>query len=230
MSNNLRLFADATIEGGTYENINAFGSLTVKGDVNAENIQVFGSGSFHGQCQIKTLKILGDSKFNDIVEINNLDLKGECYFEKNAKVDHMKIYGSAEFKENVLNGKEVKIFGAVNVNILEAEDIFVKGYIKCLGQLNGENIEIITNNSSKIKEIVGTKITVKPSKRLFLNSSNKVSIETIEGDDIYLENVNAKAVRGNKVVIGPNCKIDLVEYHENYEEKEKGSVNKVEKY
>lgn len=230
MGNNLRLFADATIEGGTYDSINAFGSLVVTGDITGENIQVFGSSDFQGQCHIKNLKIMGDSKFKDLTEIGNLDLKGDCLFEKNVKTDYMKIYGSVSFKENVLKGKEIIIYGQVDVNILEAEYIFVKGYIKCHKQLNGEKIEINTNNGSQIKEMVGSKITVKPNNKLFFSSSKKITIDTIEGDDIYLENVIAKVVRGNKVVIGPNCKIDLVEYHDSYDVKEKESVKKVEKY
>ncbi len=38
--------------------------------------------------------------------------------------------------------------------------------------------------------------------------------ETIEGDDVYLEATHATAVRGRRVVIGPGCVIQEVEYSE----------------
>ncbi|MCL6576409.1 hypothetical protein [Kyrpidia sp.] len=41
-------------------------------------------------------------------------------------------------------------------------------------------------------------------------------METIEGDDIYLENTRARVVRGTRVQIGPGCQIGLLEYSEDF--------------
>lgn len=38
--------------------------------------------------------------------------------------------------------------------------------------------------------------------------------ESIEGDDIYLENVSCPAVTGRRVVVGPGCSIGRVQYSE----------------
>ncbi|MNR67595.1 hypothetical protein D3C85_1916860 [compost metagenome] len=51
-----------------------------------------------------------------------------------------------------------------------------------------------------------------------------VTVAVIEGDDIYLENTRAKVVRGNQVVIGPGCEIDLVEYKVLLEKKKGANV------
>jgi hypothetical protein len=40
--------------------------------------------------------------------------------------------------------------------------------------------------------------------------------DVIEGNHIYLEDTIAKIVRGDKVEIGQNCKIDRVEYTGEY--------------
>ncbi len=40
----------------------------------------------------------------------------------------------------------------------------------------------------------------------------ELTVDVIEGDDVYLENTMAKIVRGNNVTIGSGCKIELVEY------------------
>ena len=57
--------------------------------------------------------------------------------------------------------------------------------------------------------------------------SNKIlTADIIEGDLIYLENTNAKIVRGNNVTIGTGCKIELVEYKESFKKDEKSIVDK----
>jgi len=245
MSNNLTVFADATIQGGTYDNIKVFGSANVLGDVTAKSMKVFGAVEYKGKCHIDVLKLYGACEFEEYVEVKDLNIKGACEFNNDVKVDYLKIYGAVEFNKNVFRCKEVKIYGEATVSCLEADDIYINGHVTCTDQLNGEKIEITTHRGSKIKEMVGTNIIVKPEGRGFfhpfkkvviINGKNpiqtgkQVEIETIEGDDIYLENVIAKAVRGNKITIGHNCEIDLVEYHENCEIKDKKSVKEVLKY
>ena len=39
-----------------------------------------------------------------------------------------------------------------------------------------------------------------------------LTADFIEGDGVRLERTTARAVRGNTVVIGPGCEIELVEY------------------
>jgi hypothetical protein len=41
--------------------------------------------------------------------------------------------------------------------------------------------------------------------------------DTIEGDEIFLENTKARVVRGKKIQIGEGCKIESVEYSESLE-------------
>ncbi|MBI3459687.1 hypothetical protein HY009_01955 [Candidatus Acetothermia bacterium] len=44
-----------------------------------------------------------------------------------------------------------------------------------------------------------------------------VEADTIEGDEIYLENTRARMVRGKKVTIGEGCEVETVEYKESLE-------------
>jgi cytoskeletal protein CcmA (bactofilin family) len=63
-----------------------------------------------------------------------------------------------------------------------------------------------------------------------LVSDNKIlTSNIIEGDLIYLENTNAKIVRGKNVTIGAGCKIELVEYKESFKKDEKSVVDKYNK-
>ncbi|WKB34651.1 hypothetical protein QS257_11765 [Terrilactibacillus sp. S3-3] len=43
----------------------------------------------------------------------------------------------------------------------------------------------------------------------------------------FLEDTTAKVVRGNRVVIGPGCKIESVEYQSDYSKADDAEVNAV---
>lgn len=236
MSNNITIYADGVITGGKYDNIKVYGSADITGEVEADNISVFGSTDFKGKCKFNNMKVFGACEFKDFVEVKEANIKGACEFLHDVKVEYLKVYGAVEFKKTVFRATEVIIYGAVEVFNLEADLIDVSGVIECKEQLNGDTININTLKGSSINEMVGTNITVKPKPKrtgfLTFSTSNKkpVEINTIEGDHIYLENVHCKAVRGNNIEIGPDCKIDEIEYHETCKVSDKSTVKSVEKY
>ena len=51
-----------------------------------------------------------------------------------------------------------------------------------------------------------------------------VEADTIEGDEIFLENTRARMVRGKKVTIGEGCEIEIVEYKDSLEVTEGANV------
>lgn len=61
--------------------------------------------------------------------------------------------------------------------------------------------------------------------KFFAADSAELSAESIEGDEIYLENTNARVVRGNNVTIGPGCEIELVEFKNDFRQLKGAKVN-----
>jgi len=53
---------------------------------------------------------------------------------------------------------------------------------------------------------------------------NELKVDIIEGDDVYLENTIAKIVRGDNINLGPGCKIELVEYKNNFKQDKAAEV------
>ncbi len=212
--NNLNLFATAKLNGGTYNNIRIFGSTEVNGDLSADKLSIYGSAKFISECNIIEIDIFGSSKFEALVKVRDLRVKGACSFNNDVNVENLTVHGAVNFNKKVFRAKKITIYGAVNVNVLESDIIIVKGALNCDEQLNADNIEISSSSKSVIKEMVGSKIVVKPEKKIFGKAKGKIETDTIEGDEIELENVVAKIVRGKNIKIGPNCKIDKVEYNE----------------
>ncbi len=231
MNNNLNIFGEMSISSGTYDKVRIFGSADVLGDVKAESIKVFGSADFKGKCFIDKLTTFGACDFKEYAEIKELNIKGSCIFKDDVKAEYLKIYGSVNFNKKVFRCVEIKIYGEATTETLEADAVYIHGYVNCTEQINGDYIQIETKHGSRIKEMVGTTIVVKPHYKLFsINNNKQVFVDMIEGDDIYLENVTAKEVRGNKIKIGPRCHIDFIEYHESCEMEDKNAVKKIEKY
>ncbi len=227
--NNLNVFADAKITGGTYDNIRIFGSADISDDIVVSNMDVYGSCIFKGKSEIQTLNIFGSCDFKSYVAVKQLDIKGSCVFDSEVKVESLKVYGSVNFNKNISRANDVIIYGDVKVQLLEADKIIIKGYIDCSEQMNGESIEVSTNSGSKIKEMVGTNIIIKPNNNSLIHRIIPVQVDLIEGDSIELEYVNAKVVRGNQVKVGPHCQIDLLEYLESVEVSSESSINNTNK-
>ncbi len=116
-----------------------------------------------------------------------------------------------------------------------AETFSSKGAFSVAGLLNAGNVEIVLYGPCRAKEIGGETINVRKGTAfrlgrlinsiLFsLDLNGGLSTDTIEGDDIYLEDTKAKAVRGNNVTIGQGCDIGLVEYRGKFEQSKQSSV------
>ncbi len=117
---------------------------------------------------------------------------------------------------------------------LECEAFYSMNKIELTG-INSEYIFIRPLNRSRVNNIVGTKVMIcrdfsvtdefesiqkNYSSKSYENYNKDVGIlevDTIEADDIYIENVNANCVRGENIVIGKNCNIKRVEYSVNLE-------------
>jgi cytoskeletal protein CcmA (bactofilin family) len=90
--------------------------------------------------------------------------------------------------------------------------------------LNAEVVEIKLYGPSRAIEIGGGKITINKAMSIPLigkyspGAYGAMQAESIEGDEIHLENTKASVVRGRNVYIGTGCEIGLVEYRNEYKQ------------
>ncbi|MFW6040649.1 MAG: hypothetical protein ACOC85_02320, partial [Thermoplasmatota archaeon] len=88
----------------------------------------------------------------------------------------------------------------------------LSGSFKIEGTLKGDEIYLKPLGDCFINKINGGDILVESrGTNLFsIGGSGSLRCTSIKGDEIYLENTRADLVEGDKVKIGPNCKIDSV--------------------
>lgn len=227
---NIEINGFGTSSGGRFEDVMINGKGTISSDIECRFYDCNGMGTVNGNVMTETVRINGKGKINGNVIARNITVDGHATLDGNVSYESIRISGHCSIGGNV-KGERTKVNGkAIIGGNCETEEFVTDGLFTIGGLLNAEDIDITLYGECKVKEIGGQSIRVrqKPNgliKILRTLFPTKLVTDIIEGDDIYLEGVHAKIVRGNNVTIGANCEIDLVEY---YEESsiDKGSVVK----
>lgn len=89
------------------------------------------------------------------------------------------------------------------------------------GMINADTINIqLAVGQNQAGDLGGSKVTVTQSipsgllSSLWKNAGGSLTVSSIEGDEVELDRVKAKVVRGCNVVIHGGCDIEQVEYTE----------------
>lgn len=227
----MRISGSGCVGGGEYDNVSISGSGRSEGLIRCRSFHA--SGAYHGESVdcFEEFRVSGSGKNDGDVSAGSLGVSGAYKCNGNITVkEKAHISGSFGCGKTLKCG-ELKISGAVKVGEdVEAEYAVIRGALDCGGLINAEVLEIYLgcgNGKVCAESIGGSKITVENSgsnhhpgliEKLFGWNSGKGKLEvkeSIEGDEIRLENTAAKSVIGRNVVIGEGCKIDLVQYTEN---------------
>ena len=218
----IKISGSGTSGGGRYNEVTISGSGKINGDLECVDFKTSGSSKVIGNLKAETVKVSGSARIEGNVEAVEMKVSGSSHVTGQVKSQVLKISGSTHI-EGSLYGEEVTIMGSAHIEKdCEVESFKASGNFKIQGLLNAGQVTINLGGKSSVKEIGGEHIEVKVSiidnfffkkaiDKMF-NSRGELNTEIIEGDEIYLENTNAKIVRGNKVTIGEGCNIGLIEY------------------
>ena len=215
----IKVSGSSKICGGKYNEVKISGSTKIDGDIECNYYKCSGSSTAKGNVKAKIVGISGSTKIEGNLDTEEITISGSSHILGNVIAKEIKISGSSEIGGN-LHTEDIQISGSTSINgDCEAENFHAKGSFTIGGLLNAGNIDIEMYGICRVKEIGGENIKVKLGAanlfsrmiNLFTNSARLVT-GVIEGDDIYLENTDAKMVRGNNVTIGSNCNIEMVEY------------------
>ncbi|MGZ7208841.1 MAG: polymer-forming cytoskeletal protein [Methanobacterium sp.] len=218
----LKINGSGSSAGGKYNSVIINGEGRIENDLECIYLKINGQCSVTGNIKADSVKVHGNTSING-----------------NLEAEKVKIHGTADVNEN-LSVDNAEIYGSVNVNgDCNAEIFKIEGTFAMEGLLNAGELELSLYGPSKAHEIGGEKITVKRKgkydllglKSIIMSSgrNKELTVDIIEGDDIYLENTKAKVVRGNKIELGPSCEIELVEYKDSFVQDEKAEVNTKQK-
>lgn len=208
--------------GGKYRNVIISGVMGVKGDVECTDFKCSGVSRVNGSIKAESILINGVNNVNGDIKCKELTVEGSLNVAHGVSAEKIQIYGA--LKVNYELNSEIFISrGGFTINgLLNAETIDINLYTKCRArEIGGQSINVCkdnTNNTNFFEKILET-----------IGIPTKLFVETIEGDDIYIEHTNAKIVRGNNVKIGPGSNIDIVEYKDKFEKSENTNVKEFKK-
>ncbi|MDM5329311.1 polymer-forming cytoskeletal protein [Neobacillus sp. CF12] len=202
--------------GGSFNTITINGKGTVNGDVDCTDFDCNGSGTINGNVVADTAKVNGHGKIIGNFGGQSLTIDGTAGIIGNLIVEKLKVSGKANVSGKI-KSDDIKIKGRLTVGEdCESETFRAESQFTIGGLLNADLIDITIFADCKAKEIGGQTILIKQKNSLlgFFKPFVRTQLETecIEGDKIEIESTKAGIVRGNQVVIGPDCEIEVVEY------------------
>jgi cytoskeletal protein CcmA (bactofilin family) len=106
----------------------------------------------------------------------------------------------------------------------------VGGAFQVSGLLSADKLDVKMYGPCKAREIGGSTLRVRRSRATKLLDLIKarepfvLKADQIEGDIVELEHTVAEVVRGNRVAIGPGCRIGRVEYQQSLKTHKSASV------
>lgn len=218
----IKISGSGSASGGKYNEVIISGSGKINGNIECVEFKTSGSSKVIGNLKAETIKISGSARIEGNVEAKEMKVSGSSHVIGEVKSQLLKVSGSTHI-EGSLYGEEIGIMGSVHIDKnCEAESFKASGNFKIQGLLNAGQVKILIGGYCSVQEIGCEHIEVRanPVDSFFIkkiidkmfNSRGELTTELIEGDEIYLENTNAKIVRGNNVTIGEGCNIGIIEY------------------
>lgn len=185
-------------------------------------VHIEGIGRVNGPLTCDTFRLDGVGNIDGAMGCaESCELHGKIKVEGGLLAPRLILEGQARFNGRLRAGR-MNMKGMVTIaGDCEAEEIRMEGGFTVGGLLNADVMEIRLQARGRVKEIGGDRIRITRGSGsqwsrllgwLLPALDPHLSAGTIEGDDIELEETTADRVRGNRVVIGPGCRIGQVEY------------------
>lgn len=218
----IRISGAGSTGGGKYNEVRISGAGKVNGDIECNLMDISGASEIKGNVKSKVVKINGAAQIRGNLLSDDIEINGGSTIDGHVETKKVRIYGGSEIGGS-LHASEVEIKGSVKIKgDCETETFRNDGGFTIDGLLNADSIYINIGGSCRVREMGGGKIEVRRSdsavfafQKVFkdiFNIKENLIVDSIEGDDIYLEYTMAKVVRGNNITIGRDCTIGLVEY------------------
>ncbi|UUZ84459.1 polymer-forming cytoskeletal protein [Paenibacillus sp. P26] len=200
----LVISGSGSASGGDYQDVKISGAGTVYGNLSCGQMKINGQSEVKGSMESKAVEVNGSLKIQGGVQTELIKVNGDVKIGGDLDFRDFKCVGNASVKGRV-TGDLIDLEGWLKIQSdCEAESFIAKGAFQIEGLLNAGEIDLVLYGACSAKEIGGEKISVrKKGLKALLNPflvrfTSELTADTIEGDEITLENTKAKVVRGKE--------------------------------
>ncbi len=195
-------------------------------------VKIAGSGVVTGNpVRAREFKSAGSGRVVGDLEADVARSAGSCTFEGDVTAGEFHTAGSAKVAGR-LRGTEVHSSGALSVGgDMESKEIRVRGSLRVGGRTVAEEFRLAGGGkfggpieSREVSIELGGDVTapaIRGAQEIdvrrpggFFRGRCGLYADRIEGQDVYLECTVANVVSGQEIVVGPHCRIGVVEAHE----------------
>lgn len=232
--NDLFLNGIGSVPGGVFDRARINGTGTIDGNVECQEFESNGAGTVRGDLRTERFRSSGTVRVKGYLDMEEGRVEGAASIKYDTDMKNLKISGATTIG-GLLKGEELNLEGKLSVHMdCEVERFLAEGMFHIGGLLKAEEIDVILFGECKASEIEAQRIRVRQkkgtlSKLIQTVFPAKLKVHTIEGDQIELEYTRAEMVRGQDVVLGPGCDIDLVEYKGTLQQDQQATVRKARK-
>lgn len=222
---------------GVYNDVTISGSGTLTGDIECVKLKVSGAANGQGSLKADRISVSGSFRYYGAVTAGETKVAGSADFNGSVTGKSFRISGGGTV-DGDLSADEIDVQGGLTVGgDCEAERFTCVGAFTVGGLLNAGVVDLRLHGPCKAREIGGEAVVAREGGTAFRrlvamfapSMEARLTVDTIEGDDVRLERTTAKVVRGHSVVIGPGCDIGLVEYTESYSASREAKVRESRK-
>lgn len=226
----MSISGSSKMPGGVYRKVTISGAGKVAGNLICQSLrcsgaahisgsvecagEVHASGSIHVEQALSGSRLHTSGAFICGGSCTCTQLHASGSADIGGRLDAELIEASGSLSAEQLHCQTLSASGALRVSgDVEAETVRTTGAVKIGGLLNAEEISIYPSRHVHIHSIGGVHIVFSDNCTFVLfRRQSRAVVDTIEGDVIELEYVEARMVRGRYVRLGEGCRIGTVEY------------------
>ncbi len=215
----LRISGAGKVEGNVdVGEVSISGSAKIEGNVKTRVMGCSGACSVEGDIDASSLTVSGSMKCEGNVRAERIAFSGGVGVDGDISADVLESFGGTKVEGKIHAKKTVKMRGSLKASDIDTGIFDGEGKLSADGKVKAKDfrLELERDGSSDVEMIDAERIRIKAGSRrgvfsrIFGRSGGLMKAGEIRGKEIDIENTNADLVEGDKVNIGPGCRIKVL--------------------
>ena len=181
--------------------LDAGGSIKLKGDHHFQRIRVSGAISVDGSLEVDDeIIVSGSFRVKGNIRANSVDVSGSATIDGDLKTRETRVKGS--LKAGNIDSSFIEIYGSLSGREIRVEEAIISGSLRC-DKLYASNRVIVSKNSKVYCRIVANRVEV----------GKKAEVDEIVAREVLVKrDAEVDEVKAERVVVEKGAEISVLEY------------------
>ncbi|WP_199613823.1 polymer-forming cytoskeletal protein [Paenibacillus alkalitolerans] len=224
MSSDVAISGMGKVYGGVYHRVSISGMGKVMGSIEAATLEISGSSVVEGDATIDSISISGRTIAKGNVKAQKMVSNGSMTVKGELRTDTLQSSGKLRC-DGLLKAVSCTSSGFLSCGSdVEADEFHVEGYVQVNGLLNAGQVNIVFDGPVTISEIGADSVHIRKQvkdhtgintiimKLTSVFRKTQCSFRSIEANSVDIENTRVGKISGETIIIGPNSRVERIEY------------------